>query len=129
MDELLAPVAASSANPNRLARRREVQRAKRALPLVFLMLNVATHQIFGAMVLSHCYASSEDPVDVLWTVSRVALLEAYHELQPSESKYKSNIFQLLPDIEQSIRTSASRSGGLLCHHFAEFAAGIWKTNL
>ena len=119
-------VAPSCASVRRAAQRRARKNEKHSLPRVFLVMDVRLKCLIGAMLVCHCFSASADTSELVWTVSRVVLLQEHIALHAGGAKYVSTIFELQETFELQVRSQAARCGGFLYSHFQDFLENLGK---
>ena len=95
------------------------------LPQMFLVLDVSTNMIVGAMQVDTCVEVAHLPLVVFWDVSRsVQLKEPI--LEQSRTRRPNYIVTLTPVRVNFIRLSNASVGGTLNCHFLEFSSDRWR---
>ena len=122
---IVSTIFATSSGTGSCSKRTSSRQQKHSLPKTFLIYDIAVHMIVGACLVTSCL-KGDSASSVKWEVARACLLQEFRRIEKADCIYMSNVFQLKPACEQSIRLSRCTIGGTLNCHFIVYAGDMWK---
>ena len=122
---IVSALFATSSGTGSCSKRTSSRQQKPSLPKTFLIYDIAVNMIVGACLVTSCL-KGDSTSSVKWEVARACLLQEFRRIEKADCIYMSNVFQLKPACEQSIRLSRCTIGGTLNCHFIDYACDTWK---